>query len=100
MPCKGLGIGAGRKPMSEWPKKRGEKLGLNWRVRLGVNDRSLRHVAIDTNFWKAFVHERLAVKIGGKGCLTLWGNKGSIHRLFAEHLTNEFYSVTTGNGER
>ena len=99
-PAKGMGIGAGRPPMSEWAKKRGEKLGTNWRMRLGVNDRTIRHCVIDTNSWKTFIHERWAVPMGGRGCLSLWGNNPAFHRLFAEHMTNETYAVTEGHGRR
>jgi hypothetical protein len=60
--------------------------------------RSIRHVAYDANFWKSFIHSRLKVPIGDKGCLTLFGNKGEVHRTLSEHLTAEYYVKTQGRG--
>jgi hypothetical protein len=48
---------------------------------------TLRHVVMDVNFWKTFVHTRLGVGLGASGCLSLWGDKRVNHRLFAEHVT-------------
>ncbi|MCD4727489.1 MAG: hypothetical protein K8R46_07505 [Pirellulales bacterium] len=31
--------------------------------------RAVRHVVIDTNYWKSFTHARLAVSMGDRGCL-------------------------------
>ena len=47
--------------MSEYTKKRGDRVGLNWRIPTVKGKRSIRHVVYDTNFWKSFVHQRLAV---------------------------------------
>jgi len=60
--------------------------------------RALRHVEIDTNFWKTFVHERLATAMGDFGCLSIFGRKAVEHRLFAEHLTAEYRVRTEGRG--
>jgi hypothetical protein len=100
MPCKGMGINAGKTPMNDWPSKRGTRIGDNWRVSLGVNDRSVRHCLIDANWWKTFIQERWAVPMGGHGCLSLWGEKLGYHRLIAEHMTNESHAVTEGHGRR
>ena len=45
---------------------------------------------IDTNYWKTFVHGRLAVAMGDPGCLSLYGRDDKRHRLLAEHLTAEY----------
>ena len=47
----------------------------------------MRHVVYDTNWWKSFVHARLAVSMGDRGCLSLFGSKPETHRLFAEQVT-------------
>jgi len=47
-------------------------------------------VLIDTNYWKSFVHARLAVAMGDPGSLSLFGHDEKAHRLLAEHLTAEF----------
>ena len=58
----------------------------------------MRHVVFDTNYWKSFVHARLAVAMGDRGCLSLFGDKPELHRLFAEHLTAEYRVKTEGRG--
>jgi hypothetical protein len=60
--------------------------------------RAVRHVLFDTNFWKTFVHARLAVPMGDRGCLSLFGDKPDQHRLLAEHLTAEYRVKTEGRG--
>jgi len=35
----------------------------------------VRHAVIDTNYWKSFVHARLAVPMGDPGCLSIFGRK-------------------------
>jgi len=58
-----------------------------------------RHVAFDANFWKTFLHARLATLAGDKGSLSLFGKKPEQHRLFAEHVADtETYVVTEGQG--
>ena len=41
---------------------------------------------------------RLAVPMGDHGCISLFGDKPDQHRLFAEHLTNEYRVKTEGRG--
>src|SRR5690606_17600707 len=57
-----------------------------------------RHVLFDTNFWKSFVQARLAVAMGDRGCLSLFGDRPEMHRLLAEHLTAEYRVKTEGRG--
>jgi hypothetical protein len=42
--------------------------------------RAVRHALFDNNFWKSFVHARLAVPMGERGCLSLFGDKPETHR--------------------
>jgi len=98
MPSHGKYVGAGSKPFNEYKRKRGDRIGHNWRVP-GGRGRGVRYVAFDANFWKTFVHARLAVVMGDKGCLSIFGTKPERHRLFAEHLTAE-YRVKTEGRER
>ena len=60
--------------------------------------RAVRHVVFDTNWWKSFVHARLAVAMGDAGCLSLFGSKSERHRLFAEHIAAEYRVTTQGRG--
>ena len=52
----------------------------------------------DTNYWKSFVQARLAVPMGERGCLSLWGDNPQQHRLLADHLTAEYRIRTEGRG--
>ena len=57
------------------------------------------HVLVDTNYWKSFVHARLATTPGDRGALTLYGTKRTNHTLFAQHVAGSETSVLThGHG--
>jgi hypothetical protein len=73
LPSHGRYVGASSKPMTEYRKQPGDRLGFNWMMPSVAKKRAVRHVIFDSNFWKSFVHARLAVAIGDKGSLTLYG---------------------------
>lgn len=98
MPSHGRYVGASSLPFSDYKRKRGERLGLNWRVPIVTGKRAVRHVVFDTNYWKTFIHARLATPMGDPGCLALFGRKPNRHRLLAEHLTSEYRVKTEGRG--
>ena len=98
MPSHGRFVGASSQPFSEYKRRPGDRVGHNWRMPNVAGKRAVRHVVYDTNFWKSFVHARLAVSIGDRGCLTLFGDSPDSHRLFAEHITSEFRVKTEGRG--
>lgn len=100
MPSHGRYVGASSIPFAEYKRKRGERIGLNWRVPVVTGKRAVRHVLFDTNYWKSFVHARLAVPMGDPGCLSLFGPPGKpdAHRLMADHLTAEYRVKTEGRG--
>jgi hypothetical protein len=97
LPSHGRYIGASSKPMTEYRKQPGDKLGFNWLMPNIFGKRTIRHVVFDTNYWKSFVYSRLAVAEGDKGCLSLYG-KPALHELFAQHLTAEYRVKTEGRG--
>jgi hypothetical protein len=97
-PSHGRYVGASSLPFSDYKRKRGERVGLNWRVPVVTGKRAVRHVIFDTNYWKSFVHARLAVPMGDPGGLALFGHKPDAHQLFAEHLTSEYRVRTEGRG--
>jgi hypothetical protein len=99
MGSRGVGIGAAAKPMNEYRRQPGEQLGHNW-LTPKPSGRELRHVRFDSNFWKSFVHDRLALPLGDKGSLSLYGKSPAEHRLIAEHLTAEFPTATEGRGRQ
>jgi len=98
LPSHGRYVGASSKPMTEYRKQPGDRLGLNWMMPNVAGKRAIRHVIYDANFWKSFIHARLAVPLGDKGSLSLYGRIPGIHQLFAEHLTAEYRVKTQGRG--
>ncbi|WP_409994273.1 terminase gpA endonuclease subunit [Pirellula sp. SH-Sr6A] len=98
MPSHGRFVGASSQPFSEYKRKPGDRVGHNWRIPNVHGKRVVRHVVYDTNFWKTFVHARLAVAMGDRGCLSLFGDTPDTHRLLAEHLSAEYHVRTEGRG--
>jgi hypothetical protein len=98
MPSHGRFVGASSQPFSEYKRRPGDRVGHNWRMPNVAGKRAVRHVVYDTNFWKSFVHARLAVAMGDRGCLSLFGDNPEPHRLVAEHLTSEYRVKTEGRG--
>jgi len=98
LPSHGRYVGASSIPFAEYKRKRGDRVGLNWRIPVVTGKRAVRHVVFDTNYWKSFMHARLAVPIGDPGCLSLFGRKSEEHRLLADHLTAEYRVKTEGRG--
>ena len=98
MPSHGRFIGASSRPLNDYQRKPGDRCGLNWRIPNVQGRRAVRYCVYDTNFWKSFVYARLAVAMGDRGCLSLFGDRPEQHRLFAEHLTAEYRVKTEGRG--
>jgi len=95
LPSHGKYVGASSVPFSEYKRKRGDRVGLHWRIPSTVGRRQVRHALVDTNYWKTFVHARLAVAMGDPGSLSLFGRDEKVHRLLADHLTAEYRVKTT-----
>jgi hypothetical protein len=101
MPSHGRYVGAASTPFSDYKPRRGDRVGLHWRVPSVQGKRTVRYALIDTNYWKSFVHARLAVPIGDPGCLSIFAPAaGHDHRLLAEHLTAEYRVRTEGRGRQ
>ena len=100
IPSHGKYIGASSKPMSEYKKAVGDRVGHNWRMPNIRGKRAVRHVVFDTNHWKSFIASRLLESMGDRGSLSLWGRSSEAHMLFAEHLTAEYRVKTEGRGRR
>lgn len=89
LPSHGRGILASSPPMSTWKKKHpADRHGQNWVMARGEGN-GIRHVTTDVNFWKSFVHARLATAIGDRGSFALCGNDKKAHQLLAQHFTAE-----------
>ena len=98
LPSHGRYVGASSLPFSEYKRKRGDRVGHNWRIPNVAGKRAVRHIVFDTNYWKSFIQARLAVPMGDLGCLSLFGPKAELHLLLAEHLTSEYRVKTEGRG--
>ncbi len=98
LPSHGRYVGASSIPFSEYKRKRGDRVGLHWRIPNTVGKRQVRHALIDTNYWKTFVHARLSVSMGDPGCLSLYGHDEKSHRLIADHLTAEYRVKSQAQG--
>lgn len=98
MPAKGAGLTAANKPMSSYKRKPGERHGHNWYMPAVARTAEVRHVMIDTNYWKTFIHERLNLMPGDRGALTLYG-KSTQHGMIADHIgASETTTRTEGQG--
>jgi hypothetical protein len=98
MPSHGRFVGASSLPFSEYKRRPGDRVGLNWRIPNVHGKRAIRHAVFDTNWWKSFVNARLRVSMGDRGCLSVFGNNSETHRMLAEHLTSEYFIKTEGRG--
>jgi hypothetical protein len=98
MPSRGYGVKASQTPFSMYSKKPGDMVGHYWRVPTTAKKRIIRCVEMDVNYWKSFVHSRLAVPRGDAGCLSLFGDKPEFHRMLADQLTAESRVTNTAKG--
>jgi len=98
-PSHGRFLGASGKPLSEWQRRRGDRVGHHWKIPV-AQGRQVRHMLIDTNYWKTFLVDRFATAIGDPGALTIYGNgkDSGAHRLFAEQCCAEYRIPVTGRG--
>lgn len=98
IPSHGRYIGAASKPWEQYTRRPGELLGHHWMLPSIKGKRAVRHLLIDANYWKTFVHARLSVAIADPGCLALWGKSDGAHKMVSEHLVAEYRVRTQGNG--
>jgi hypothetical protein len=94
LPSSGKGIGPSDRPMPEYTVRPGERLGLHWLLaRMGK--RAVRHVVIDTNWWKSHVQQSLLLAPGDRGAIQICGKTGSDHRMLADQCVAETCEVLT-----
>jgi len=98
IPGHGRYIGAERKPLNDYRKAAGDRLGLAWRVPVALSREGIRHVLYDTNHWKSHINTALLSPPGERGCLQLFGKYD--HKLLAEHLTAEYFVEVHGRGRQ
>ena len=95
-PSHGRYFGAKDKPISYRKRQSGETIGFNWYYPNNRNTSSVRHIIIDTNYWKTFLYNRILTAPGDSGSFTIFGNDFRDHELLAHHLTSEHWTPTTG----
>jgi hypothetical protein len=88
-PSRGRGITAGKVQFDDYKRDRCREMGLHWWI---PKDTPHAVIQIDTNFWKTFVHSRLATAAGDPGALTLFGQPED-HALLAAHILAEYYTL-------
>ena len=98
LPSHGRGVTASSLPFSEYKKKGGDLVGLNWRVPAIRGKRTIRHAIYDVNFWKSFIFSRLGTTLGDTGSLTFYKASPDHHRLLSDHLSSEYRVTTSGRG--
>ncbi len=98
IPSHGKYYGASSVPMDQKAKKKGDRVGTNWRIPGDKGERAIRHIVYDTNYWKSFIQSRLKVSLGGSGCLSIFGTDARQHEMLADHLTSEASTRTEGRG--
>lgn len=95
LPSHGKYIGASSTPFSEYKKSKGDVFGFHYMIPTLKGKRAIKHVLVDTNYWKSFVQARLATPMGDKGCLSLYGHEPTEHIMLAEQLSAEYFVPVT-----
>jgi hypothetical protein len=98
IPSHGLFYGASSNPFGEYKKKRGDRIGHHWRVTITGEAVAQKRIQFDANYFKLFLHQRFAVPIGGRGCLTLFGDSPQDHLMFSEHCAAEDADLVSSKG--
>jgi len=99
-PSHGEGVGPNNRPMSEHEIKPTEKIGLEWKLVRNAKKRPIPYLLIDTNFWKTFAVSRWATLMGGRGCLSVFGEVPADHKMFADEQCSEYRVPTQGRGRK
>ncbi len=91
LPSKGWGSKASDpKGFTEGAKQVGEQRGFEWRLPPPKEVRGVRLLGYNSNGWKSFLWDRIAVKDGARGSLTFFGDDPKEHLLLFDHLFAEF----------
>lgn len=98
-PSHGQYIGARNKPFGDIAIKRGDRIGLHWRIPNDAGRNGIKRVLIDTNYWKSFLMARLTTSPGDKGRLSVNGTSVD-NALLLQHLTAEKRIEIEANGRR
>ncbi|MDD4890381.1 MAG: phage terminase large subunit family protein [Phycisphaerae bacterium] len=99
IPSRGRGITAGKRDLSQWEYKPGDRRGHYWGL-FRRKEQRLRTIEIDANYWKSTARDGFLAPLGDPGSISLWGTQAEQHRLIADHCAAEYpqrmKSVDTG----
>ena len=98
LPSHGKGITASGRPIGEYRKSAGDTFGHNWYIPKGQGKRAMRHAIYDTNYWKSFIVNRLALPHGEKSSLSIYGTRKTNHDVLFEQLQAEYKVKTEARG--
>lgn len=87
-PSRGRHIGAKHMPMSEFRNDETMIPGHHW-IETLPRRRSHRTISIDTNYWKADVHDSFSASLGEIGGMSIFGTTPELHKMFADHFAGE-----------
>jgi len=88
-PSHGRFLGPNDRPISEWKKQPGDRVGHHWRERMS-RDKAKRFVSFDANRWKTAMFDRLAIPRGDAGAMTIHAGSRTKHKLLLDHLAAEY----------
>jgi hypothetical protein len=101
LPMKGEGITTKQCPMLQRALKQGERRGKGfpWRF-VYPQGKQQKLLEVDVNFAKEFVHDRLAMPLGGEAPITFYGDSKMKHQMLASHLLAERRTLAESNGRK
>ena len=88
MPSHGKYFSVLAKPIDQWKRNQGEKIGPGWRVS-ARSRRSIRSSLADVNHWKTITARKILSSLGVPGGITLFGKSPHAHRCLADHIGSE-----------
>jgi hypothetical protein len=95
IPTKGVGFSAAGKPFPEYRPEAGTVIGHHWRKSKAPKIQMIA-LNFDSNRWKSFFRDRMRVAKGDPGCFSLHGSEPQREQMYAEHLTAESPTKTSG----
>ena len=95
----GKGIGPHKKPMNEYSKGPGDRMGWNWRVDAKPGGYG-QFISFDANAWKSAVADAILDPPGSASSFHFFGKRIYEHPLLTTHLLAEHRTPTWGLGRR
>jgi hypothetical protein len=100
LPSHGVGVTAKQLPWSSEKRKRGERRGFGWKMPKIRGTNLARHVNLDSNTWKTALNRAWLAPKNGAAAWSLFKAPPLAHRMFADNLTAEYATETSGRGRK